>query len=75
MVSKSFAGWALITIGAALWTYGYLMPANAPFVDWKSTAPWWVADYLPSKEAELGLLLMCIGMTPLYWPGSDGSRA
>jgi len=42
-------------------------------VDWKALTPWWIADYLPSREAELGFILMCIGMIPLYWPPSKPS--
>lgn len=68
MVSKSFAGWLLMAAGAALWSYGYFVTTNPPFVDWKSMTPWWIADYLPSREAELGLVVMCLGMIPLYWP-------
>jgi hypothetical protein len=72
---KVIFGWFIIGVGAALWTYGYLAPSSAPFVDWRSFSPWWIADYLPSKEAELGVLLMCVGMIPLYWPGSDRPKS
>ena len=68
MVSKSFVGWIGMAAGLALWTYGYLAPSGEPFVDWKAISPWWIADYLPSKQAELGVVLMCLGMIPLYWP-------
>jgi hypothetical protein len=68
MLSTSFFGWALMILGVVLWTYGYLMPTGATWVDWKANTPWWISDYIPSKESELGLALMCIGMVPLYWP-------
>ena len=68
MISRTVVGWIIIAAGGALWTYGYFGPANASFVDWKALTPWWIADYLPNREAELGIALMCIGMVPLYWP-------
>jgi hypothetical protein len=30
--------------------------------------PWWIADYLPNVEAELGMALDFVGMIPIYWP-------
>ena len=41
-----------------------------PNIDWKSNAPWWIADYLPNMASELGLVLVCIGMISFYWPRS-----
>jgi hypothetical protein len=67
-------GWLLVLAGTVLWLYGYLRPGTKSFVDWAASTPPWIADYLPSREAELGLILMCIGMIPLYWPSpNEGS--
>jgi hypothetical protein len=33
-----------------------------------SHAPWWVADFLPNIECEIGMILIIAGMVPLYWP-------
>ena len=62
------AGWGMMIVGTALWGYGLYVTGTAPIFDWKSNAPWWIADYLPNMESELGLVLMCLGMIPLYWP-------
>ena len=48
-------------VGTALWGYGLLVTGTAPLIDWKSNAPWWIADYLPNMELELGLVLVCLG--------------
>ena len=47
--------WAAMIVGMALWGYGLFVTGTAPLIDWKSNAPWWIADYLPNMESELGL--------------------
>jgi hypothetical protein len=62
-------GWALLLAGTALWLYGYLVATgNSPVIDWQANTPWWIADYLPNIEAEIGMVLMFVSMIPLYWP-------
>ena len=60
--------WAAMIAGTALWGYGLLVTGTAPLIDWKSNAPWWIADYLPNMESELGLVLCCLGSLAPYWP-------
>jgi hypothetical protein len=31
-------------------------------------APWWIADFFPNIESEIGLALVYVGMVPIYWP-------
>jgi hypothetical protein len=68
-VSKAvIIGWIIELAGTALWLYGYLATGNPSFIDWHAYTPWWIADYLPSIESEIGMALVFAGMVPLYWP-------
>ena len=62
------AGWLIYTAGFTLWLYGYLSTQNIPpFLDWRNFSPWWIADFIPNVQAELGIALMLVGMIPIYW--------
>ncbi len=69
-VSKAIiTGWFIELIGMALWLYGYFATVgNASLIDWHASTPWWIADYLPNIESEIGMALVFVGMVPLYWP-------
>jgi hypothetical protein len=60
-------GWILELAGMALWLYGYFSTGNPSLIDWKAHTPWWIADFLPNLEAEIGMILMFVGMVPIYW--------
>ena len=60
--------WAAMIVGTALWGYGLFVTGTPSLIDWKSNAPWWIADYLPNMESELGLVLVCLGSLAPYWP-------
>ena len=60
--------WAAMIVGMALWGYGLFVTGHPPLIDWKSNTPWWIADYLPNMESELGLVLVCLGSLAPYWP-------
>ena len=45
-----------------------LATGNPSLINWHAKTPWWIADFLPNIEAEVGMLLICIGMVPIYWP-------
>ena len=62
------AGWTLMLAGIALWGYGYFVPGRPPLFDWNANAPWWIADFLPNIESEIGLVLVVAAMIPIYWP-------
>ena len=68
MTKISLLGWIAFVAGCAIWLWGYLTIGHPPFIDWQSKTPWWIADYLPNREAELGLLLCIVSMIPMYWP-------
>src|SRR5215217_547441 len=73
---KSFVvlGWVASFAGYALWTYGYFATGSPAFLNWGAFAPWWIADFLPNAESEIGMVLACAGMIPIYWPsGAKGS--
>ena len=67
-MSKTVIGWTMELAGMALWLYGYLVTGNPALVNWKARFPWWIADYLPNIESEIGMALVIAGMIPLYWP-------
>jgi len=62
-------GWIASLGGMILWLYGYLTTGSSSFVDWHNKTPWWIADYLPNIQAEIGMALMSVGMVVIYWPG------
>ena len=59
--------WAAMIVGTALWGYGLFVTGTAPIIDWKSNAPWWIADYL-RNQSELGLVLVRLGSLAPSWP-------
>jgi hypothetical protein len=68
MRKQAIAGWVISLAGTALWLYGYYTTGHAPFVDWKIHTPWWIADFLPNREAEIGMVLICVGSAVPYLP-------
>ena len=60
------AGWTLSLLGTIVWIYGYFVPGHPPLIDWSQAAPWWIADFLPNMEAELGAALMILALAPMY---------
>jgi hypothetical protein len=49
----------------ALWLYGYFATGNPPLIDWHTSTPWWIADYLPNIESEIGMVWQ---RSKIYWP-------
>jgi hypothetical protein len=64
--------WAAMIVGMALWGYGLFITGHPPLIDWTSNTPWWIADYLPNMESELGLVLVCLGSLAPYITGRAG---
>ena len=62
------AGWIIEVGGLILWTYGYFVIGRPPLIDWATHAPRWIAEFLPSLESEIGMVLVLVGMVPIYWP-------
>jgi hypothetical protein len=67
------AGWIIEVVGIVLWTYGYFVIGSPPVVDWPTHAPRWIADFLPNLESEIGMMLVLVGMVPIYLPPRVGS--
>jgi hypothetical protein len=61
-------GWIISSVGTMLWIYGYYATGNPTLFDWHANTPWWIADFLPNIESEIGMALVCVGMVPIYWP-------
>ena len=63
------SGWAMQLLGTALWLYGYyLTVGHTALIDWHAHAPWWIADFLPNLECEVGAAVTIAALVPLYWP-------
>ena len=61
-------GWIISSAGTALWIYGYYAVGNPSLFDWHAHTPWWIADFLPNIESEIGMGLAFAGLLPIYWP-------
>ena len=74
-LSKSvIIGYITSLAGMALWLYGYFTTGTPSLIDWRTYTPWWVADFLPNVESEIGMVLVCVGTVLTYWPPRrDGS--
>ncbi len=68
MTKISIVAWITLLIGSALWVYGYFVVGHSPIIDWHANTPWWIADFLPNVESEVGMLLCTASMVPMYWP-------
>lgn len=68
-------GWIILLSGTTLWLYGYFAFGSPSLIDWHSRTPWYIADFLPNLEAEIGLVLICVGMVPIYWPRKNETPA
>jgi len=64
-------GWIIELLGSALWLYGYFETGHPSFINWHDKTPWWIAEWLPNLESELGMILVFAGMLPIYWPRKD----
>jgi len=74
MNRTNIIGWIIEIAGTALWCYGYFATGHAPLVDWRAHTPWWIADFLPNIESEIGMVLVFLAMLPLYWPTDSSER-
>ena len=68
-------GWIVELAGTALWIYADFAGGHRPIVDWPDFAPWWIAEFLPNLESEIGMVLVFAGMIPLYWPARRADAA
>ena len=59
--------WIIELAGMALWFYGYFATGNPSLVDWAALTPWWIADFLPNIECEIGMVLVVAGETALLF--------
>ena len=68
-VSKAvIIGWIISLAGMGLWLYGYFTTGNPSLFDWHVNIPWWISDFLPNIESEIGMTLAFAGMVLIYWP-------
>lgn len=68
MTKTAIVGWIITLVGTAVWIYGCYVTGHPSLIDWQTHTPWWIADFLPNVESEVGLVLVCVGMVPMYWP-------
>ncbi len=71
MSKAGIIGWIVMLGGTALWIYGYFAIGNPSIIDWRAHAPWWIADYLPNLESEIGMVRVFASMIPIYWPSRE----
>jgi hypothetical protein len=67
MKKSLIVGYIVWVVGAAIWLYGYFSPGHPALIDWSAHAPWWIADFLPNIESEIGVVIMWLSFIPFYW--------
>lgn len=50
-------GWIISVLGTVLWVYGYFAARTPPFIDWHDRTPWWIANFVPNLQSEIGLVI------------------
>ena len=68
MSKLAITGWIISVGGIALWLYGYFSNGHPPMLNWHAFTPWWIADFLPNINSEVGMALMFAGTALTYWP-------
>src|SRR6185436_7443183 len=48
--------------------YGYFVTGHPSLIEWRTYSPWWLADFLPSLQTEIGMALAWAGTILCYWP-------
>jgi hypothetical protein len=71
VAKTTIVGWIILLFSCAFWFYGYLVAGHPSLINWYAHTPWWIADYLPNLESEVGMLLCIVGVVPMYWPASQ----
>jgi hypothetical protein len=67
-LSKSvIIGYITSLAGTALWLYGYFEAGHPTLIDWHTYTPWWIADFLPNMESEIGMALALVSTVPIRW--------
>ena len=64
-----------LVIGFGLWLYGYFEAGHPTLIDWRTYTPWWIADFLPNMESEIGMALIFASTVPMYWPSGRESAS
>jgi hypothetical protein len=64
MLNAKSICWVIYAVGFVIWCFGYMSAGHAPIIDWEVAMPWWISSFIPSLEAELGLVLMFASMMP-----------
>ena len=70
MSKTVIGGWVILVAGTMFWLFGYFTAGHPSVVDWHAHTPWWIADYLPNVESEIGMALICGSMVLIYWPSA-----
>jgi hypothetical protein len=75
-LSKSvIIGYLTSITGTALWLYGYFEAGHPVLIDWHTYTPWWIADFLPNMESEIGMALVFASTVLMYWPSGRESAS
>ena len=65
MNALNLSGWIACIVGSVLWLYGYMVPGTTALIDWPNISPTWISMFMPNLEAEMGMLVTCVGMVPV----------
>ena len=57
---------AICTAGTILWVYGYFVTGHPSLLDWSSFSPFWISEFLPNFESEIGMVASFAGMIAAY---------
>jgi hypothetical protein len=68
MIRLVVFGWIIELPGMGPLALRVFRDGQSSLVDWHAIAPWWIADWLPNIESEIGIALVLAGMIPIYWP-------
>ena len=75
MPNAKSIGWAIYAVGFVVWLFGYLSAGHVSVIDWDVAKSWWISNFVPNLEAELGLALMFASMVPIYWRAGGSAMA
>ena len=61
------AGWVLTLVGCVMWAIGWFADSKWQFFKWAEFSPWWISEFLPNWQSEIGTLLIILGSVPIYY--------
>ncbi len=63
--------WTATIAGSALYLFGYFGEPGQTLINWANLAPSWIAEFLPNRAAEYGVVIYLAGNALMYLPAND----